>query len=91
MANKAELVSRVAQRAGLKKVDVEKVVNAFLEEVKDTLRSGEKLTLVGFGTFKVVTLAAREGRNPQTGAPIKIPARKAVRFKAGKLLSECLK
>ncbi len=81
---KAELVSRLANRTGLKKVDVEKVVTAFLEEAKEVLKGEGKLTLTGFGTFRVVSRAAREGRNPQTGAPIKIPATKVVRFKPGK-------
>lgn len=81
---KAELISRLANKAGMKKVDVEKVLTAFLEEAKNILKEEGKLTLTGFGTFRVVERAAREGRNPQTGAPIKIPATKVVRFKPGK-------
>jgi DNA-binding protein HU-beta len=81
---KAELVSRLANRTGLKKVDVDKVISAFLEEAKKILKEEGKLTLTGFGTFRVVERAAREGRNPQTGELIKIPATKVVRFKPGK-------
>ncbi|HDD43548.1 MAG TPA: HU family DNA-binding protein [Candidatus Desulfofervidus auxilii] len=83
---KAELVSRLANKTGMKKVDVERVLSAFLDEAKNILKTDGKLTLTGFGTFRVVERAAREGRNPQTGAPIKIPATKVVRFKPGKEL-----
>ena len=81
---KTELVSRLANRTGLKKVDVDKVISAFLKEAKEILKEEGKLTLTGFGTFRVVERADREGRNPQTGEPIKIPATKVVRFKPGK-------
>jgi DNA-binding protein HU-beta len=83
---KAELVSRLASNTGVRKVDAEKVLTSFLDEAKEILRIEKKFTLTGFGTFRVVERAAREGRNPQTGAPIRIPATKVVRFKPGKEL-----
>ena len=83
---KAELISRLANKTGAKKVDVEKILTAFLEEAKQILKTEKKLTLTSFGTFRVVERAARVGRNPQTGEPIKIPATKVVRFKPGKEL-----
>ncbi|MCD6255315.1 MAG: HU family DNA-binding protein [Deltaproteobacteria bacterium] len=88
---KAELISRVANETNMKKTEVERILTAFLNEIKSILQDQGKLTLTGFGTFKVVERAAREGRNPQTGAPIKIPATKVVRFKPGKELREMFK
>ncbi len=88
---KAELISRVANETNMKKTEVEKVLTAFLSEVRDILQYQGKLTLTGFGTFRVVRRAAREGRNPQTGAPIRIPATRVVRFKPGKELKELFK
>ncbi len=85
---KAELISRMANETNMKKIEVEKVLTAFLKEIKDTLQGEGKLTLTGFGTFRVIERAAREGRNPQTGAPIRIPATRVVRFKPGKELKE---
>lgn len=86
--NKADLIARVAEESGVtKKLAAEVVENTFVA-IKESLAAGEKFTLVGFGTFEVVERAEREGRNPQTGEPITIPARKAVRFKAGKALKE---
>ncbi|KPJ69321.1 MAG: DNA-binding protein [Syntrophobacter sp. DG_60] len=88
---KAELISRIANETNMKKTEVEKVLTAFLSEVRDILQYQGKLTLTGFGTFRVVKRAAREGRNPQTGAPIRIPATRVVRFKPGKELKELFK
>lgn len=88
---KAELISRVANETNMKKTEVEKVLTAFLSEVRDILQDQGKLTLTGFGTFRVVRRAAREGHNPQTGAPIRIPETKVVRFKPGKELKELFK
>ena len=82
--NKAELIQRVAKKTGLKKVDVGGLVNAMFEVIEDALKAGENVTITGFGSFKVVERKAREGRNPQTGQPIKIPAKKVVKFKPGK-------
>lgn len=86
--NKTELVSSVAEKAGLTKKDAEKAVNAFLASVEKALSKGDKVQLVGFGTFEVRKRAARKGRNPQTGAEIKIPAAKVPAFKAGKALKD---
>lgn len=82
--NKTELISKVAEQAGLKKVEANKAVTTVFEILRDTLKIGEKVAITGFGTFRVVERAAREGRNPQTGKPIKIPATKVVRFKPAK-------
>ncbi len=82
--NKTELISKVAEQAGLKKVEATKAVTTMFEILRDTLKIGEKVAITGFGTFRVVQRAAREGRNPQTGRPIRIPATKVVRFKPAK-------
>jgi len=86
--NKAELIQRVVKKTGLKKVDVGGLVNAMFEVIEDALKAGENVTITGFGSFKVVERKAREGRNPQTGQPIKIPAKKVVKFKPGKGLAK---
>lgn len=88
--NKSELVASMAEKTGLKKVDVEKVLKAFTETVTDELKKGEKIQLVGFGTFEVAKRPAREGRNPRTGATMKIKASKAPKFKAGKALKDAI-
>jgi DNA-binding protein HU-beta len=85
--NKAELIAKIADDAGITKTQANACVDSFIEAVTKTLKSGNKLTLVGFGTFSVSKRAARNGRNPQTGAVIKIKAKKVARFKAGKELS----
>ena len=82
--NKAELVSAVAEKAGLTKVQATEAINAFMEATADTLKKGDKVALVGFGTFSVAERAERKGRNPQTGKEVVIPAKKVVKFKAGK-------
>ncbi len=87
---KVELVESVAKKAGLTKADADRAVSAFMETVEEALVNGDKVPLVGFGTFAVSERAAREGRNPQTGATVKIPARKAVSFKAGSALKEAV-
>lgn len=81
--NKAELIDAMAEKAGLTKVDTRKALNAFIEAVGETLNRGEKVSLVGFGTFSVVKRAARIGLNPQTKQKINIPAKNAVKFKVG--------
>ncbi len=86
--NKTELIAAVAEVAGLKKTEAEKALNAFTSIVEDELKKGEKVQLVGFGTFEVSERAAREGRNPQTGDTITIPASKTPKFKAGKALKD---
>ena len=87
---KAELISSVAEKAGLKKVDAEKAVTAFIASVTETLKSGGKLSLVGFGTFSTAKRSARKGQNPQTGKKINIPAATVPKFKAGKALKEAV-
>ena len=88
--NKNELVAAMAEKAGLSKKDAEAALKAFTETVAEELKKGEKIALVGFGTFEVSERAAREGRNPQTGAPMKIAASKAPKFKAGKALKDAI-
>lgn len=88
--NKAELVAAVAEKAELSKKDSEKVLKAFVDVVTDELIKGEKVQLVGFGTFEVSERPAREGRNPQTGDKMTIAASKAPKFKAGKALKDAL-
>ncbi len=85
--NKAELCAKLADDAGITKTQANAAVDSFIEAVTKTLKSGNKVTLVGFGTFSVTKRAARNGRNPQTGAVIKIKAKKVAKFKAGKELS----
>ena len=88
--NKTELVAAMAEKAGISKKDAEAALKAFTEVVADELKKGGKVQLVGFGTFEVSERAAREGRNPQSGAVMKIPASKAPKFKAGKALKDSL-
>jgi DNA-binding protein HU-beta len=88
--NKSELVAAVASKTGATKKDSEAFVNAFTDAVTGALRKGDKVQLVGFGSFDVKKRAARKGRNPQTGAEIKIPASKAPVFKAGKALKDAV-
>ncbi len=88
--NKTELIAAMADQAGFSKKDAEKALKAFTDVVADELKKGGKVQLVGFGTFEVSSRAAREGRNPQTGAAMKIAASKAPKFKAGKALKDML-
>ena len=89
--NKTELVAAVAEKAGLSKKDAEKAVAAVIDSVVDTLKAGDKVALVGFGTFEVKKRVAREGINPLTVAKIKIAASKSPAFKAGKAFKEAIK
>lgn len=89
--NKTELVSAMSEQSGLTKKDSEIALNAFLTSVQTSLEIGEKVVLVGFGTFEVKKRAARKGRNPQTKKEILIPATKAPTFKAGKGLKDLVK
>lgn len=89
--NKQELINYLSEKAGVKKVEAERVLAAFTEVVESTLAKGESLTLVGFGKFEVRDRAARTGRNPQTGEKLAIPATKVPAFKAGKLLKDAVK
>jgi DNA-binding protein HU-beta len=86
--NKAELAAKLAEDAGITKTQANAVLDSFTETVAKTLKKGDKVTLVGFGTFSVSKRAARTGRNPQTGATIKIKAKKVAKFKAGATLAE---
>ena len=86
--NKTELVAAMAKETKLAKKDVEAVLKSFIDVVSDELKKGEKVQLVGFGTFEVSKRAAREGRNPQTGETMKISASKAPKFIAGKALKD---
>ena len=88
--NKTELVAAIAEEAAISKKDAEKAVKAFTDVVAAELKRGGKVQLVGFGTFEVSERAAREGRNPQTGKVMPIPASKAPKFKAGKALKDSL-
>ena len=88
--NKSELVASVAEVAELTKKDAEKAVNAVFASVQKALVEDDKVQIIGFGTFKVRTRAARKGRNPQTGETIEIPASKNPVFKAGKALKEAV-
>jgi DNA-binding protein HU-beta len=88
---KTELVAAIAASAKLSKKDAEAALNAFVASVTKALRKGEKVTLTGFGTFETRKRAAREGRNPRTGAKIKIAAQKSPAFKAGKALKDAVK
>jgi len=88
--NKTELVAAIADKAGLSKKDAEATVNAFTDVVAKELKKGGKVQLVGFGTFEVTKRSARTGRNPQTGATMKIAASKAPKFKAGKAFKDAL-
>ena len=86
--NKTELIAAIAEKTELSKKDSEKALKAFIEVVTEELKKGEKIQLVGFGTFEVAERAARDGRNPQTGEGMPIPASKAPKFKAGKALKD---
>ena len=88
--NKAELVAAIAEKTELSKKDTEKALKAFVDVVAEELKKGEKIQLVGFGTFEVSERSARTGRNPQTGAEMTIAASKAPKFKAGKALKDSL-
>ena len=88
--NKAELVAAMAEKTELSKKDAELALKAFTEVVAEELKKGEKIQLVGFGTFEISERAARTGRNPQTGAEMTIAASKAPKFKAGKALKDMI-
>lgn len=91
MANKAELVEKVASKTNLTKKDVTATVEALFQSIEEMLADGDKVQIIGFGTFEVRERAARKGRNPQTGEEIEIPATKVPGFKAGKALKDAVK
>lgn len=88
--NKTELIAAIAEQAEISKKDAEKALKAFVDVVTEQLKEGEKVQLVGFGTFEVSERAAREGRNPQSGEPMTIAASKTPKFKAGKALKDMI-
>ncbi|MBQ4110267.1 MAG: HU family DNA-binding protein [Clostridia bacterium] len=89
--NKTELIAEIVKASGLSKKDSEAALNATIASITSALTKGDKVSLIGFGSFEVRTRAARTGKNPQTGAEIKIPATKAPVFKAGKALKDAVK
>ena len=89
--NKAELIDAIASDAGLTKADAKKALDAFINTTTDALKKGDRVALVGFGSFSVSSREARKGRNPQTGKEITIPAKKVVKFKAGAELADVVK
>ncbi len=88
--NKNDLVAQVSASADISKADAAKAVDAVFESIADSLKSGQEIRLVGFGTFSVAHRRASQGRNPRTGEPIQIPASRQAKFKAGKALKESL-
>lgn len=88
--NKQDLVAHVADAAGLSKADATKAVDSVIDGITDSLKRGNEVRLVGFGTFAVASRAASKGRNPRTGEPINIPASKQPKFKAGKALKDAV-
>ncbi|NQX80384.1 MAG: HU family DNA-binding protein [Flavobacteriaceae bacterium] len=88
--NKNELITAIAEDAGMSKTDVQKVMESYNNTVTKALQSGDKVTLVGWGTWEVSSRAARKGRNPQTGAEISIAASKGPKFKAGKAFKDAI-
>ena len=91
LVNKTELVAAMAENSGLSKKDAEKALNAFIESVENAVKSGDKVSLIGFGTFEARERAARTGKNPRTGEAIKIEACKIPAFKAGKAFKDIVK
>ena len=87
---RVEIIEKMAKDAGVSKAAAQKALDSFIDSIKKTLKKGNKVTLIGFGTFSVGKRAARKGRNPQTGEVIKIKASKAPRFKAGKAFKDAL-
>jgi DNA-binding protein HU-beta len=88
--NKQELISKIAQDTGMSKASASAAVESFFEGITKTLKKGQPITFVGFGTFKTAQRKARTARNPQTGAEVKVPKRRVVRFSAGKALKTAL-
>ena len=88
--NKAQLIDAMAEGAGLTKADAKKALDSYISATTDALKGGDRVALIGFGTFSVTERGARTGRNPQTGKEINIPAKKVVKFKAGADLSDAV-
>ena len=88
--NKRELIDEVSEKVGITKKEIGNIVDAIMEAIKKALSRGEKVTLFGFGTFQLIERKARRGRNPRTGEIIQIPAKRAVKFRAGKVLRKAV-
>ena len=88
--NKGDLISQISEDASISKTEATEALNSVLNSIENTLKKDDKVTLIGFGTFSISKRAARIGRNPQTGAEIKIKAKKVIKFKAGKSLSDAV-
>ena len=88
--NKAQLIDAIAEKAGLTKADAKKALDAFVDATTDALKNGDRVALIGFGSFSVSTRSARTGRNPQSGAPLQISAKKVVKFKPGAELTDSI-
>ena len=88
--NKEQLIDAMAEKAGLSKADAKKALDAFVESTTDALKGGDRVALIGFGSFAISERGARTGRNPQTGKEIEIPAKKVVKFKAGAELADAV-
>lgn len=88
--NKAQLIDAIAEKAGLTKADAKKALDAFVDSTTNALKNGDRVALIGFGSFSVATRSARTGRNPQSGSPIEIPERKVVKFKPGAELNDTI-
>jgi DNA-binding protein HU-beta len=86
--NKADLIDSISEGAGITKADAKKALDAFIDTTTKTLKKGDRLSLVGFGSFSISKRSARTGRNPQTGKEIQIPAKNVVKFKAGAELAD---
>ena len=89
--NKTEFIGAVAANANISKVDAKRVINAFIQTVEEALLEGDKVALLGFGSFVVLEKGARKGINPKTKEPINIPARKVIKFKPGTILAKSIK
>ncbi|BBE16742.1 DNA-binding protein HU-beta [Aquipluma nitroreducens] len=88
--NKAQLIDAIAEKAGLTKADAKKALDAFVDATSDALKNGDRVALIGFGSFSVASRSARTGRNPQSGATIEIPEKKVVKFKPGAELADTI-
>ena len=88
--NKAQLIDAMAEKAGLTKADAKKSLDAFVEATSDALKNGDRVALIGFGSFSVASRSARTGRNPQSGKTIEIPEKKVVKFKPGAELADAI-
>ncbi|MFA5328202.1 MAG: HU family DNA-binding protein [Prolixibacteraceae bacterium] len=88
--NKAQLIDAIAEKANLTKADAKKALDAFVDATSDALKNGDRVALIGFGSFSVASRSARTGRNPQSGATIEIPEKKVVKFKPGAELADTI-